>query len=104
MCCASPLPMAVADTGTTTIVLVGVTDDPDGLTTVTVAGILLAMAPTRLMFDAVDRVCSVVAVVWFTMPGVMLTMRGATDVVNGAVMVIFAGMFATVLAIVSHFN
>ena len=108
MGCASPLPMAAADTGTTTIVLVGVADDPAVFTTVTVAGLLLVIALTRVILGAVERLCSVV--VWLTTPGVMLTMRGATvgvsDVVSGVLTVFFAGMVATTVLgmIFSVFN
>jgi len=106
--CASPLPMVAADTGTTTIVLVGVADDPAVFTTVTVAGLLLVIALTRVILGAVERLCSVV--VWLTTPGVMLTMRGATvgvsDVVSGVLTVFFAGMVATTVLgmIFSVFN
>lgn len=112
MGCASPLPMAAADTGTTTIVLVGVTEDPAVLTTVTVAGLLLVIALTRVIAVAVEWLC--IVVVWFTTPGVMLTMRGATvgvsgvvsGVVSGMLTVFFVGMVATTVfgMIFSVFN
>ena len=101
MGCASPLPIAAADTGTTTIVLVGVAEDPGLLTTITAWGLLLVMVLTRAILESLDRVCSVV--VWFAMPGVMLTIRGATVDVSGVLTVVFMGMFATVLATVSIF-